>query len=561
MFTGLKIIIEKINRNQTRVLFVTIIITTLFLRLFKLGNIPNGFANDEAAVAYQSYSILITGKDTWGKPFPLLSFKDFGEYLPPFAVYSIAPFIKLLGLTIFATRLPFALTAVIAIFPIYALTKELFKNKKIALLACFLFAVSPFNIGWSRFVFEGNFGMLFYLLGITFLILAKRRSHFLPFSALFFGLTFTTYHIYYFLTPVTVVVLSAPSIAKFVKSKKSFVIATIVSFIFVIYALAIVASGSGRERFRQVSIFQNQNSLINLNSRQSYCQKNLPLIFCRIFFNKGETYLYDYSFNYFSHLSPTFLALDGTYLRQAILPKHGLIYPFELPFILIGLFFLVKNFTYTSYTLISLILIYPLANSFTGVGEISRISQIMPIFPILSAYGIFISVSKIKKIFRPLLITFLVGFALSNIIAFLLNYFFVFPKTNGYFDSEAYVKLFQKIRLNPRQYSNYYITRDYKGSAPEYQARIFLPISPLAFQNPQRNEYAIKKPQNYVDYTRLDNYHFFNGLLDISPGPDDLVVLNYDQLNLAKKIEFTVFEANGQPALIAVKGSQVIYKK
>lgn len=558
MFIYPENIIEKIRQNQIRILFVAIILIALVLRLYHLGNIPNGFANDEGAVAYQSYSILKTGKDTWGKPFPLMSFKDFGEHLPPFAVYSIVPFIKLMGLTVFSTRLPFALTAVIAIFPIYALTKELFMNKKIALLACFLFAVSPFNIGWSRFIFEGNFGMLFYLLGITFLVLAKRKSRFLPFSAVFFGLTFTTYHIYYFLTPVTALVLSGPLVVIFLKSKKDFILAAIISIIFIVYALGIVASGSGRERFRQVSIFQNQNSLINLNTRQSYCGKIFPPIFCRAIFNKGESYMYDYTFNYLSHFSFTFLSLDGTFLRQAILPKHGLIYPFEMPFVIIAVFFLLKNFTYNSYALISLILIYPLANSFTGVGEISRISQIMPIFPILSAYGIFTSIKKIKGLLKSAITLILIGVATYNIISFLLNYFFVFPKTNGYFDSEAYVKLFQKIGKNPfDKYNNYYITRDYEGSGPEYQARIILPISPDAFQDPKRNEYIIKKPQNYVDYTRLDNYHFFSSILDINPSPNDLVVISYNQAKLAKKIAFTIFEDNGTPALVGVSANNI----
>ncbi len=551
---------KRIKQNNIRIIFVALICLTLFLRLYQLGNIPNGFANDEGAVAYQSYSILKTGKDTWGKSFPTTSFRDFGEYLPPFAVYAIVPFIKLIGLTVFATRLPFALTAVIAIFPIYALSKELFNNKKIALLSCFLFAISPFNIGWSRFIFEGNFGMLFYLLGITFLVFAKKKSHFLPFSALFFGLTFTTYHIYYFLTPLTAAILAIPLISKFAKSKRDTLITIIISIVFVAYALAIVASGSGRERFRQVSIFQNQNSLINLNSRQSYCGKSTPQIICRIFFNKAETYLFDYSYNYFSHFSPTFLSLDGTFLRQAILPKHGLIYPFELPFLFIAAFFLIKNFTYQSYVLVGLLLIYPLANSFTGVGEISRISQIMPIFPILSSYGIFTTIQKLRPIFRGMLSIFLVSFAVFNIVSFLLNYFLIFPRTNGYFDSDAYVKLFKKISVDKTKYKNFYITRDYEGNSPEYQARIFLPIPPNTFQDSTRNEFEVKKPQNYIDYKRLDNYYFFSNMQDISPNPGDLVVINYNQASVAKKIDFTIYEDSGNPALIGVSGENLTNK-
>ena len=75
--------------KKHQLLLVAIIFLALFLRLFKLSNIPAGFANDEAAITYQAYSILVTGKDTWGNIIPLFSFKDFGEYLPPFAVYAL----------------------------------------------------------------------------------------------------------------------------------------------------------------------------------------------------------------------------------------------------------------------------------------------------------------------------------------------------------------------------------------------------------------------------------------------------------------------------------------
>lgn len=558
MWIHQNIIINKIRQRWISIVFVFIVIVALLLRLYKLENIPNGFANDEAAIAYQSYSILETGKDTWGKPFPLFSFRDFGEHLPPFSVYAMLPFIKFMGLNALSTRLPFALTALIALFPLFTLTKELFNNKKIGLVACFLFAISPLNIGWSRFVFEGNFGMLFYLLGITFLVLSKRKIRHLPFAAFFFGLTFTTYHIFFFVTPITALVLSAPLLSTFYKkANKTVIISIIISAIFALYALAIVGSGSGRERFRQVSIFNDQQLLINLNARQSYCRNIMPNVLCKLVFNKGESYLYQYMFNYMTHFSPTFLSLDGTFLRQAILPKHGLIYPFELPFILIAIYFLIRNFSYSSYVLISLLLIYPLANSFTGVGEISRIAQVMPIFPILSAFGIVEFFKKVNRLYKPILLSIVVVFALFNVVGFLINYFLVFPKTNGYFDSDAYVKLFYEIKKSPNRYSNYYITRNYEGNSPEYQARIFLPIPPQAFQDSSRNEYQVKQPQNYVDYNRIDNYHFFNDFSEINPAINDLVVLNYSQKNLAKKIEFSINEDNGDPALIAVAGGNL----
>src|SRR3989344_6379418 len=304
-----------------QVLLLAILFLSAILRFFKLSSVPPGFANDEGAITYQAYSLMLTGKDTWGNFLPVLSFKDFGEYLPPFAVYAQIPFIKIFGLNEFAARLPFALTGIFSTIAIYFLVQELFNKKPISLLSCFLFAVSPFNIGWSRFVYEGNFGSLFYLLGLTFFVLSRKKSIFLPFSVIFFGLTFTTYHIYYFVTPLTGIFLFIINAKKIIKGKY-FNISLVITLAFILYAIMIVASGSGRERFRQVSIFSKGEIINELNINRSMCKQNLPSFFCRLLFNKVVAYGYEYSFNYFSHFSPQFLALNGSFLRQSILPTH-----------------------------------------------------------------------------------------------------------------------------------------------------------------------------------------------------------------------------------------------
>lgn len=542
--------------NKTHFILFLIVALGAFLRVFNLKGVPPGFANDEAAITYQAYSILLTGRDTWGKFLPLLSFKDFGEYLPPFAVYAQVPFLKFLGLSEFSARIPFALTGIMAIAVLYILTKSLFNKKWISLMACFLFAVSPFNIGWSRFVYEGNFGTLFYLLGITFFTLSlKKNIKLLPFSIAFFGLTLTTYHIYFFITPLTVILLYVPFIKKIIINKKILFISVTIGLIFILYGLLIVASGSGRERFRQVSIFSKSDIVNKLNYTQSYCSQKIPNSLCRLFFNKITAYTYEYSFNYLSHFSPTFLALNGSFLRQTILPVHGLIYPFELIFFYAGVVILIRKKDFSSYILISWLAIYPMANSFTGLGEISRIGHAMPLFPIVSALGLFTIVKSLKSYkYAAYVKAAILIVAIFNISGFLLNYFVVFPKTNSHFGSDAYVKLIKEIKTKNYPFQKFYVTRDYLGSAPEFQTRIFLPVNPKAFQDPMRNEIVIKEPEKYINYKRLDTFYFFSSLEEINPSKDDLVVKSESQLSPSDQILFEIRENNGDLSLIGVLG-------
>src|SRR3989344_946993 len=82
-----------------------IIIVALGLRLVNLSEVPPGLNRDEAAIGYTSYSLIQTGKDEYGKLWPL-SFKSFGDWKVPVYFYLLLPFVKLLGLTEFSVRLP-----------------------------------------------------------------------------------------------------------------------------------------------------------------------------------------------------------------------------------------------------------------------------------------------------------------------------------------------------------------------------------------------------------------------------------------------------------------------
>jgi len=83
----------------------------------------------------------------------------------------------------------------------------------------------------------------------------------------------------------------------------------------------------------------------------------------------------------------------------------------------------------------------------------------------------------------------------------------------------------------------------------------------LAFQQSDRNQYIIKRPQGYVDYQRLDDFYFFNNLKEVNSTSEDLVVLSKNQFRAneeysGRKIIFDVKEPNGDLALVAVLGGE-----
>ena len=69
--------------------------------------------------------------------------------------YLLIPFIKLLGLTEFATRLPMAIISCTSLIVIYCLFKEVY-NKKMGVIAAAFLAICPWHIMKSRYGLENN---------------------------------------------------------------------------------------------------------------------------------------------------------------------------------------------------------------------------------------------------------------------------------------------------------------------------------------------------------------------------------------------------------------------
>ena len=108
-------------------LLIGICIVGLVARIVGLTTHPTGFTPDEASFGYDAYSLLKTGKDQWGKSWPLV-FESFGDYKSPLYTYLTVPFVFIFSLTKFAVRLPNALLGSGAVLVVYFLAKKLFFN-------------------------------------------------------------------------------------------------------------------------------------------------------------------------------------------------------------------------------------------------------------------------------------------------------------------------------------------------------------------------------------------------------------------------------------------------
>lgn len=135
---------------------VAITVFGLFLRTWDLDTLPPAPDPDELSIGYNAWSILVTGRDEYGTPYPA-AFRAFGEYKRPAFVYAAVPSIAIFGPTTWAIRLPGAIAGTLTIPAIDAVARVLFVNRATGLVAAASLAVSPWHLQFSRGAREAAF--------------------------------------------------------------------------------------------------------------------------------------------------------------------------------------------------------------------------------------------------------------------------------------------------------------------------------------------------------------------------------------------------------------------
>lgn len=139
------------------------------LRVWKLGSLPSILNRDEAGLAYNAKLLKETGKDEWGKPWPL-ALQSFGDYKLPGYVWSLLPTFGMFGYSDFATRLPSAVAGTLLIPAVYIFAGALRWSKQKRLLATMLVATTPVFFFYSRIAFEANLALTLFVTSLGIIL-------------------------------------------------------------------------------------------------------------------------------------------------------------------------------------------------------------------------------------------------------------------------------------------------------------------------------------------------------------------------------------------------------
>ena len=412
------------GKNLSKIILIVCIFLSIFFNFYKQNDVPGCLNADEAAFGYNAYSILKTGRDEFGAflPLRLQSFNDFK--LPLYSYLSI-PFIAFGGLDIFSTRLLNKLIGILFVPLVYLVVYEISKKKKIALIASFLTAISPWIMILSRQAHEGVLSAFFVLLAVYFII--KFENGFEIRSLLFANgsliLSAFSYHTGRIFLVGLVLYQSWLFLKRFKDEKKTQLMRFGAVVLILTFMTPFLIDGLyGANRVKSLLFFQRSGFQQQLDE---YLNEHPN----RIMHNKGTASIQDVTIRYLSQFSTDFFIRFGDTNPRFGFERLSLITPVEYIFLLIGLYYLFKHNAKFKGLILLLILITPLGNALTWQ-ENSLARTYFLIFPIIFvvAYGAY-SFYKQKthpniKIFLLISTSFMFLFYLVNTWDLYLNHYF-----------------------------------------------------------------------------------------------------------------------------------------
>lgn len=409
-------------------IFLTILVSTLlggFFRFYNFTNNPPGLNIDEVSVGYNAYSILKTGRDEHGEFLPL-AFKSVGDYKPPVSIYLTVPSIALFGLNEFGVRFPAAFISTLSIPIYYFFFINFIRNIKIALFATILITISPWYIYYSRYG-ASEFLLSTLLASLGILSLQKMLSGkiiWVVVGPLALALAMYTYHTERLFVPLFILIFMVLNIKTLLSQRTKFTI-FLITFLVLIIPLIFTLLGAGNIRAEETFITRDINFTRNVAVKPLY----------EFGFSGSEIFLllFYWARKFLAYLQPSFLFFTGLNMTIAGSLGLGIMYLFELPFLLLGMISIIKDKIVNKQLIITWVLLGILPASLTiNDQHPSRTLIILPMVVLISAVGGISFFKLINKKFsekkRFAIWTVYSGFVIWNIALAFLIFSVHFPR-------------------------------------------------------------------------------------------------------------------------------------
>lgn len=509
------------------IILAAVITLGLLVRVVSLESFPAGLNADEAAIGYNAWSLINTGKDEHGASWPLV-FRSFDDYKPPIYFYLVLPFVYFLDLTVLAVRLPSAIMGTISIWLVYQLAQRLFrKNYYPSIIATLIFATSPWAIHFSRGGWEVNAALFFILLGIYAFLKSLKNSKFIYLFVFSFAISLYTYHSARLISPFLALALVVIYWRSMVGAKptwqstKNIFISFTLGFIICIPLISQMLSKEGQSRFTGVSVFSDSGPLWQA---LEYRRTHGETVYNRLVHNQYLSYGLRFTKNYLSHYSPRFLFITGDEIARSKVPGMGQFYIFLAPLYLVGIYFLLqaKN-KFAKFTLVWF-LVAPMAASLTFQSPHALRSHnlVVPASMVI-AFGFWGLVKNLRQKLIPVIL--FTVCLLYFFVIYLHQYFVVYPKVLPYAWQYGFDHVAEYVKEKGDSYDKIIITDRY--DQPYILMAFFLKFQPEKMQSE-----LVMTPRDKFGFStarKLDKFEFKTVNWDMDKLSPNTLIISADE--------------------------------
>lgn len=448
--------------TRVKILICSITALAFILRGYAIDRYPPGIYWDEASSGYNGYSVLTTGRDEHGQFLPVY-FKAFGEYKLPGLIYSMALSMAIFGVSNFALRFPSAFTGTLTVVAIFFLLRLVMPGKKTPLLASFFVATAPWHIHFSRAGFDATIALFFVTIGswLWFLALQKQRLLYLFLAIMAFILSLYSYNAERVFTPLYLLALILLSFKKImVFRKEQFILVLAASLLLCLPFISFVLSPAGMIRASSESFIHD----VTLPSSASIVQKLL-------------TYGQLLGSNYLSHFSLDYLFFTGDLAGRHSVREMGMLYLWQLLFLLAGFWLLISKRSPVKYVLLAWLFFGALPASLSRPSPHGLRSLIM-IIPLCAIITIGVSwfIKKIPKVFAMPTLVLAISYGL---FVYLHIYYIHYVKRTNSDWQDGYEKMVQAVKRHLSEFDRVIITKEI--GYPYLYVLLYLPYSPREF--------------------------------------------------------------------------------
>ncbi len=449
----------------------------ILVRVLWFWEFPAGFNQDEASIGYDVFADINFGMDRNGYLNPVYSVA-WGSGHSGLYIGLLNLSIRLLGLSVFSVRIINVIFGCIGLFAFYGVVRRL-RGQKAAVIALFFMVINPWHIMMCRWGLECNLFPNVFLIGLYFLVRGEEKPFYYYVSLFFFALCLYAYGTSYMFIPVFLIIVSVYLFYHKKIKVRDFIISSVIFFL---TAVPIII-------FMLVNFFGMEEPNWGFISFPKLIDGR---------YNTTVTILNGSFFqNAFNNLI-TFIKLiiwqtDGLIFNA--MPAFGTIYKFSLPFVLLGVFSLLRDKQNKGRMILFSMLPGILVLAMLSTLNINRANITFILLIYLASEGLFFVFEKSKKLFMPTVFVLFIAFGF-----FVSVYFTVYQPVVGtsFFDGfgeaihQATEETDGKIYLTGHVNAPYIYALFYE----EIDSRVFMET--VEYQNPDSSVRFVNSFDRFV---------------------------------------------------------------